>query len=120
MEQDYNQIKQEYEAFAIKTLVWLSYGVPAILLLVSIPMILGLIPPNAVYGYRTQYTINSLDIWYAENYRAGVAFAVISLIAIIVTYLIMKFSARPELHKALLGLGVYMVLIMGVTSNLGP
>ncbi len=120
MEQDYNQIKQEYDAFAMKILVWLSYGVPVILLLVSIPMILGLIPPNAVYGYRTQYTISSPDIWYAENYKAGVAFAVISLVAIAVIYLIMKFSMRPLLHKALLGLGIYTVLIIGVASNLGP
>jgi hypothetical protein len=119
MEQRYEEIKQAYDASALKLLVWLAYGVPVIFFILSIPMILGLVPPNAVYGYRTQYTISSTDIWYAENYKAGIALAAVSFLAIIITYLIMKFSAQSIIHKTLYSIGALVFLIMAMISNFG-
>ena len=46
--------------------------VPAVLLaLLSIPLILGLIPPNRFYGMRTEKTLSDASVWYAANRFGG-------------------------------------------------
>jgi hypothetical protein len=37
----------------------------------SIPLILGIIPPNGLYGFRIRKTIENPEIWYPVNKRAG-------------------------------------------------
>ena len=38
----------------------------------SIPLILGIIPPNGLYGFRVRKTIENPEIWYAVNKRSGI------------------------------------------------
>jgi hypothetical protein len=38
----------------------------------SIPLILGIIPPNGLYGFRIRKTIENPEIWYPVNKRAGI------------------------------------------------
>jgi hypothetical protein len=40
---------------------------------VSVPMILGRVPPNCIYGFRTRRTLSNPDIWYPANRFAGCA-----------------------------------------------
>jgi hypothetical protein len=47
------------------------YIVPAIVILLSIPMVLGKVPPNRFYGFRTPKTLSSPDIWYRANRASG-------------------------------------------------
>ena len=42
-----------------------------VLAVVSLPMILGKVPPNSTYGFRTRLTLSSPDIWYAANAFSG-------------------------------------------------
>ena len=42
-----------------------------LLAVVSIPMILGKVPPNSIYGFRTKRTLSSPDIWYPANTFSG-------------------------------------------------
>jgi hypothetical protein len=37
----------------------------------SIPLVLGKIGPNAIYGFRTERTLSDPSIWYAANALAG-------------------------------------------------
>jgi hypothetical protein len=37
----------------------------------SIPLIVGLVPPNRFYGFRTAKTLSDAGIWYAVNRVAG-------------------------------------------------
>lgn len=52
---------------------------------VSIPLVLGKIPPNGFYGFRTPRTLAEPALWYRANWFAGwallVAGVVIGLIA---------------------------------------
>jgi len=51
------------------------FFVPAVIILVaSIPLILGFIPKNRVYGIRTLKTMSNDDIWYKANRFGGWAF----------------------------------------------
>jgi uncharacterized membrane protein len=38
---------------------------------ISIPMILGKIPPNGLYGFRVKKTMENPDIWYKTNTYSG-------------------------------------------------
>jgi uncharacterized membrane protein len=42
-----------------------------LLILLSIPLILRRIPPNAVYGFRIQWTRRNPELWYSVNAHAG-------------------------------------------------
>jgi len=50
------------------------FAVPALLLLiVAVPLVLGVIPRNRVYGFRTKRTLSDDAVWYPVNRIAGVA-----------------------------------------------
>jgi uncharacterized membrane protein len=42
-----------------------------LMIAVSVPMALKLVPPNGYFGFRTPKTLSSTPIWYAANQRAG-------------------------------------------------
>jgi hypothetical protein len=43
----------------------------ALLAVLSIPMIMGKIPPNGLYGFRVKKTMENPDIWYPVNAYSG-------------------------------------------------
>jgi uncharacterized membrane protein len=47
--------------------------VPFLIIVLSIPMILGKVPRNSLYGFRTAYTLSSDDVWYRANKISGIA-----------------------------------------------
>jgi len=48
------------------------FFVPAVIIVVlSFPLILGLIPPNRVYGIRTHKTLSDDPTWYSVNRLGG-------------------------------------------------
>ena len=48
-----------------------GYWVPIIMAAVALPMVLGKVPPNRIYGFRTPKTLSSPNIWYPANRIAG-------------------------------------------------
>ena len=46
-------------------------GLGLLMAILAIPMILGKVPPNSVYGFRTKQTISDPEIWYPANAYAG-------------------------------------------------
>lgn len=53
------------------TRVLIGFVVPLVVLALSIPMILGKVPPNSAYGFRTPKTLSSDEVWYPANRAAG-------------------------------------------------
>jgi uncharacterized membrane protein len=50
------------------------FAIPALLLfVVAVPLVLGLIPRNRLYGFRTAKTLSDDGIWYRVNRLAGFA-----------------------------------------------
>jgi len=52
-------------------LMYLSLFSGALLAALSVPMILGKIPPNGLYGFRVRKTMENPDIWYPVNAYSG-------------------------------------------------
>jgi uncharacterized membrane protein len=49
------------------------YGLwlPLALIAVGIPLVVGVVPPNWIYGLRTAKTMSDPQIWYEANRHAG-------------------------------------------------
>jgi uncharacterized membrane protein len=57
------------------------FAVPALLLLiVAVPLVLGVIPRNRLYGFRTKKTLSDDGVWYAVNRFAGIAIMLASVV----------------------------------------
>src|SRR5262245_45515649 len=54
--------------------------VPLIMIGLAIPMILELVPRNPIYGFRTQYTLSSDEVWYRANRISGIAMVLAGLV----------------------------------------
>jgi hypothetical protein len=55
------------------------FAVPALLLfIVAVPLVLGVIPRNRLYGFRTTKTLSDDGVWYRVNRLAGVAVMIAS------------------------------------------
>lgn len=48
-----------------------AYMLPGLAIVFGVPMALGLVPPNRLYGYRTRKTLSSEAVWYRANRAAG-------------------------------------------------
>ena len=56
-----------------------SFLVPCgIIAAASIPLILSVVPPNGVYGFRTRQTRTKRELWFRANRFAGCAFFIAS------------------------------------------
>jgi uncharacterized membrane protein len=50
------------------------FAIPALVLFIAaIPLVLGVIPRNRIYGFRTRRTLSDDAIWYPVNRFAGFA-----------------------------------------------
>jgi uncharacterized membrane protein len=75
---------------------------PLIIIAVALPMVLGIVPPNGIYGFRTPYTMSSDDVWYRANRISGIALVVSGAMWIALVLLLPKFllGDQDPLHWA--------------------
>lgn len=99
--------------------------IPSIILLIfSIPLVMGKIPRNRFYGVRTRKTLSDDQAWYGANRFGGWLFIVSSLIymviAALVPYSADSTSLRCWAHMTglLLPLGISMFIIHKYTKQL--
>ncbi len=79
----------------------------------SIPLILGKIAPNDLYGIRTPKTRSSPKAWYAGNAFGGKALLVAGITTILIGILI-------PMGSELLRLKSGAVQILGIVAEIGP
>lgn len=68
---------------------------PVVVLLLSVPLVLKMIPPNRLYGVRTAKTYSSSDLWYAGNRIGGIYMIVASLCALILGLVLSRAGFGP-------------------------
>jgi uncharacterized membrane protein len=90
---------------------------PLVLLVLSIPLALQLVPPNRVYGFRTPKTLSNPRIWYEANRLFGINFIIAS---IVMAVLVMTMKALFDVKDtALISAGLIGgSLIAGLVSSL--
>ncbi len=73
---------------------------------ISIPLILGKIPPNGLYGFRVKKTMENPEIWYPVNAYSGkwlLAAGLVEALAAAILYIIPGLS-----------LDIYAYAVLGV------
>jgi uncharacterized membrane protein len=69
---------------------------PLVIIAFSVPLILGKVPPNMWYGFRTPTTLSSPDIWYRANRASGIYFAIAGAVMLLATAVLLASGRRPE------------------------
>ena len=77
----------------------------AVIGVVSVPLILKMVPPNPVYGFRTRRTLADRELWFQANYFAGWSL----LIASAISGVLVVFSAGDSTYQ-LIGFVVPLAL----------
>jgi uncharacterized membrane protein len=69
----------------------LFVGVTTVQIALAVPLMLGRIPPNALYGLRTTKSLSDEGVWYASNTYAGQMLfrtGLVQLVAIVALYFV--------------------------------
>jgi uncharacterized membrane protein len=92
-----------------------SFLVPCgIIAVASIPLILSIVPPNDVYGFRTRQTRTNRELWFRANRFAGCAFFIASGVSVGI------FTMHPEYAsgRSFAGLVVFIVpLVIALVAS---
>ena len=92
-----------------------SFLVPCmIILVVSVPLMLKVVPPNRIYGFRTPRTLANRELWFRVNRFAG--FALFSAAGMSTAV----FIALPEFAsgRSIAGLAVFLVpMVIAVVAS---
>jgi hypothetical protein len=85
--------------------------------LIFLPLALGLIPPNSLYGYRTARSLSSPELWREANILAGWLGLSAATAALLINLGLLRIRRlRPE-QRQLAGIGVFaaaMLIVAGV------
>jgi uncharacterized membrane protein len=81
--------------------------IPVVTILISIPLVIRIVPPNMFYGFRTRKTLSNETLWYEANYRGGVNLIIASVIALVARFVFMQvFPPEPAALASLAVLAV--------------
>jgi uncharacterized membrane protein len=92
-----------------------SFLVPCgIIAVASSPLILSVVPPNRVYGFRTRQTLTNRELWFRVNRFAGCVFFIASGLSVGI------FATHPEYAsgRSFAGLVVFVVpLVIALAAS---
>ena len=86
----------------------------ALIAVASIPLMLKLVPPNGVYGFRTRQTLENPELWFRANRFAGCALFIAAAVSAAILL------SRPEYAsgRSLVAMAVLVVpLVIAVGAS---
>ena len=101
------------------TQLLVGVGFPLLILLASIPMILGKVPPNGAYGFRTPKTLSSPEVWYPANRASGWFMLAAMVISICFNLALLWINPEWPLDRAASWMtgGTMILLSIGVLAS---
>ncbi|GIU80034.1 MAG: hypothetical protein KatS3mg005_3272 [Bryobacteraceae bacterium] len=104
--------------FDLSRIRWLPLlRVPAILVLVPLPLMFGLVPHNRWYGSRTPRSLSSPAGWYRLNRIAGIAVIAAELVPPVIKITILAFIPGQPRHRLIdLVDAVVLLLALAITA----
>ena len=96
----------------VRTLSLFYIGGALLLLALSIPLLLGMVPPNGLYGFRVEKTMSDATIWYAANKVLGADLLIASLVLLGTSvFLFTRRHVLTVLRVAMVGLAVTVLAV---------
>jgi len=93
----------------------LTWLVAANGLVLGIPLALGVVPPNRLYGYRTPTSVSSPALWYQANHVLGWAMIVAGVASVALAAAVTPRDRRAMRGRALM-LEVLLFLVAGAAT----
>ena len=91
---------------------------PLIIAVFSLPMALGVIPPNPIYGFRTAASMASREAWYSANVSAGITGAALGALGAVLIHSLLR-KDPPDTAKALMAAGISLsVALLSLAAGL--
>lgn len=84
---------------------WVPCGIIAV---VSIPLILKIVPPNRLYGFRTQQTLSNRSLWFRVNHFVGWALLIAAAVSASIFLVAPEYASGSSAY----GLVIFMVPIV--------
>jgi hypothetical protein len=81
----------------------------------AIPLALGKVKPNWVYGFRTPRTINNPDIWYPVNAYAGKALIYAGIVILTVSLALLPVGVSVDTYA----IAVTAAVVIALTASIG-
>jgi uncharacterized membrane protein len=78
----------------------------------SVPLILHKIPPNGLYGFRINSTMNNPELWYKVNEFSGKRLLVVGLVSSVGSILLYFYPFQSIDGYALSCLGLFLALFL--------
>lgn len=69
---------------------------PLFIVALAIPLVLRLVPPNSLYGFRTTKTLSSPEIWFPANRASGLFLIGGAVLSAVFNVILWTQSAWPE------------------------
>ena len=85
---------------------------PILIIAVSVPLVLNMIPRNDFYGFRTPRTRSSDEIWYPANRVAGIALTIAGVIWLALAFIVPGQVDPARLYVPLIGTGLLGVAVL--------
>jgi hypothetical protein len=112
------------ESIAMATLICVFLASAILLTLLGVPLFRGKVPPNALYGFRVQATLDDPAVWYPVNRLSGlwlfVTGAVLFLSSVILYVLVSDPGTAAGVNLSVLGICLTASIVHGliVTNRL--
>ena len=91
---------------------WMFLWVPVLIVATALPMLLGIVPPNGLYGFRTKASMANPQGWYLANRAAAKYLILCSILSVAVYFLCKRFTADPK-TQILIGIAAFTILLFG-------
>jgi len=93
--------------------LWVFIGV--LLVVVSVPLLLGWVKPNPWYGFRTYDTLNDPDIWYKVNAYCARWLLIVGVVLALVALILGPIAG---MNRVLYGLVCTFIMLAGVLGTI--
>ena len=89
---------------------------PIVILILSLPLFLKLVPRNPIFGLRTRDTMSSDNKWYAANRVVGAAGILGGLVWLILSAVLPQFGVRAG-YITIAGLAVVIAATLSAANR---
>ena len=83
---------------------------------ISIPLILGRVPPNSFYGCRTTKTLSDPEIWYEANRISGKDFLISGVLTLVAALVMLAFGRGMNPDHVVITLLAVLLLSVAVAA----
>jgi hypothetical protein len=80
-----------------------------LIIVIAVPLIFKLIPPNYWYGFRIKETINDKKIWYLVNEFFGWGMAISAIISMVIILFLFNYQYLPPILYMNINIAILLI-----------